>query len=262
MKRAKILAPLLLIPLIVNATATGGIQNVWAAKTHDLLSSDSEKWKASSSGDNSPDGVWKLIHPGKGSVKLVEEDGDKVLKLLPKLSDHSRHSSLVLARDVEMKGIHGKMQVRLDKQGDTDKSWDSFWAMLAYVDQTTHISLLIKTDDGGWMVSKRDHDHEGKDLHDVIAKGDSISSAKKGHWYDVEWWIAPNHDTDRLHIKVKVDGKTLVDKDDNQGYDRNGHKGSGTSSYFLKSDKTVGAYSEKSYTSWKNISVQSLSSLS
>jgi hypothetical protein len=124
------------------------------------------------------------------------------------------------------------------------------------VDKTTQINLLIKTDDGGWMISKRDHDHKNQDLHEVLAKGKSIPEAEKGHWYKVEWWIEP-HDDD-LHIKVKVDGDVLMDKDDTGHWDRNGHEGSGTSSYFLKADKTIAAYSEKSYTSWKNISVEEL----
>jgi len=254
---AKILAPLFLVLLMVVASTGGGIQNVWAAKTHTLLSDDSPTWKRSSSGDKSPDGVWELKHPGKGYAKVEKDDGDKVLKLVPKLSDHSRHSTLVLADDIEMKGIHGKMNVRLDKQGATDKSWDTFWAMLAYVDQTSHITLTIKSDDGGWMISKRDHDHEGKDQHEVLAKGDSIKEVDKGHWYKVEWWIHPHGDD--LHIKVKVDGKTLIDKDDDGHWHRNGHKGDGTSSHLLKSDKTFGAYSEKSQTSWKDISVESMS---
>jgi hypothetical protein len=151
-----------------------------------------------------------------------------------------------------MKGIHGEMKVRLDRQSDGPKNCDSLWAILAYVDQTTHIALLIKTDDGGWKVVKRDHDHEGKDLHQVLAQGDEIPEADKGHWYKVEWRIEPEGDD--LHIKVKVDGKTLMDKDDNGHWDRDGHKGDGTSSHFLKADKTFGAYCEKSYTSWKDIS--------
>jgi hypothetical protein len=257
MLSAKILAPLFVVLLMVVATTGGGIQNVWAAKTHVLLSDDSPTWKRSSSGDKSPDGVWEVKHPGKGYAKVLKEDGDKVLRLAPKLGDHSRHSTLVLADDIGMKGVHGKMQVRLDKQGATDKSWDTFWAMLAYVDQTTHITLTIKSDDGGWMVSKRDHDHEGKDQHEVLAKGDSIKEVDKGHWYKVEWWIDPHGDD--LHIKVKVDGKTLIDKDDDGHWDRDGHKGDGTSSHLLKSDKTVGAYSEKSQTSWKDFTVESMS---
>jgi hypothetical protein len=36
------------------------------------------------------------------------------------------------------------------------------------------------------------------------------------------------------------------------------HEGDGTSSHFLKADKTFGAYLEKSYTSRKDISVEEL----
>jgi hypothetical protein len=131
--------------------------------------------------------------------------------------------------------------------------------MLAYVDKTTHIFLTIKTDGRGWEIGKRDHDHIGQDLHEAIAQGQSIPSAEKGHWYNIEWWINPNEDSHRLHVKVAVDGKVLADKDDNQPYDRNGHKGTGTSSFFLNSsEKTFAAYCEKSHTSWKNISVESI----
>lgn len=77
----------------------------------------------------------------------------------------------------------------------------------------------------------------------------------------VEWWIAPNPDTDNLHIKVKVDGKTLMDDDDNGKWDRDGDEGDGTSSHLLKADKTFGAYSEKSYTSWKDSFVEELDAL-
>src|SRR5581483_4948751 len=258
MMKAKIFAPVFLIPLVV-ATVTGGIQNVWAAGTTTvLLSPESPTWHTTSSGYKSPDGKWIVVHPGYGSVQVVSDHSNKVLELAPKLSDSSRHSALVLST-VDMTGIHGKMQVRLDQQSSNPKSWDSFWAMLAYVDQTTHISLLIKTNGGGWEISKRDHDHADQDLHEARATGHSIPSAVKGHWYNVEWWIAPNHDTHRLHIKVVVDGKVLADKDDSGHYDRDGHKGSGTSSYFLNSSsKSFAAYSEKSHTSWKNISVQSM----
>jgi hypothetical protein len=56
-----------------------------------------------------------------------------------------------------------------------------------------------------------------------------------------------------------VDGKVLTDKDDDQPYDRNGHKGSKTSSLFLDNpNKTFGAYCEDSHTSWKNIFVESM----
>jgi hypothetical protein len=248
------LAPLILIPLLVAATAGPGIQKVWAADLLDeiLLEDDSEEWKGDSSGYDSPDGIWTVVHPGHGYAAV--DDG--VMKLRPELNDDDRHSTLVTARDVDWKGIHGKIEVRLDKQSDDPEKWDSFWAQLAYVDKTTQINLLIKTDGGGWQISKRDHDHEGEDLHEVLAKGDSIPEADKGHWYNVEWWIEP--DGDDLHIKVKVDGDTLMDKDDNGHWDRNGDEGDGTSSYFLKADKTFGAYSEKSYTSWKNISVEEL----
>jgi hypothetical protein len=150
------------------------------------------------------------------------------------------------------------MDVRLDKQtSHNQKKWDSFWGMLAYVDQTTHISLLIKSDDGGWMISKRDHDHEGKDQHEVLAMGHKyFDEVDKGHWYKVEWWIYP-HDGD-LHIKVKVDGHTLINKDDPGHWHRHSDSGDGTSSHLLKSGKTVGAYSEKSYSSWKDITVEKL----
>lgn len=226
-----------------------------------LLDDDSEERKGDSSGYKSPDGEWLLVHPGQGYAAVDKVDGNKILKLRPELDDDDRHSTLVTARNVDWKGIHGKLEVRLDKQSDDPEKWDSFWAQLAYVDKTTQINLLIKTDDGGWMISKRDHDHEGQDLHEVLAKGHSIPEADKGHWYKVEWWIAPNPDSDDLHIKVKVDGVVLIDKDDDGHWDRNDHEGKGTSSYFLKSDKTFGAYSEKSYTSWKNISVEQLNKL-
>ena len=118
---------------------------------------------------------------------------------------------------------------------------------------------MINTNGGGWEISKRDHDHVGQDLHEAMATGHSIPSAAKGHWYSVEWWIAPNHYTHRLHIKVVVDGKVLADKDDSGHYDRDEHKASGTSSYFFNSSSTSFAvYPEKSHTSWRNIPVQSM----
>lgn len=254
-------APLLLAPLLFAAATAGGVQNVSAETTeHELLNDDSETWKGISSGYESPDETWLLVHPGKGYAKVAEDDenDDKILELEPRLDDNDRHSTLVLANEAHGEEIHGKMKVRLDEQGNTDKSWDSFWAMLAYVDKTTHISFLIKSDDGGWMVSKRDHDHEGEDLHEVIAKGDVIPEADKGRWYDVEWWITQNEETDDLHVRLVVDGEELVNKDDDAGYDRDGEEGGGTSSFFYNSDeKTFGAYSEKSRTSWKDISVWS-----
>ena len=130
--------------------------------------------------------------------------------------------------------------------------------MLAYVDSETQINLLIKSDDGGWKVTKRDHDHRGQDLHETIAEGDEIPEAQFGHWYEVEWWIAPNPETDNLHIKVVVDGDVLVDTDDTASWDRNDDEGERTSKYFLEAGKTVGAYSEKSYTSWRNIEVEEM----
>jgi hypothetical protein len=257
-KITKTLTPLLLMSLLAATIAGTAIQAAWAEV---LLDDDSREWKGDSSGYNSPDGVWTVVHPGQGYAAVDKVDNEKILILRPEIGDNDRHSTLVTAHDVDWKGIHGKMEVRLDKQSDDPESWDSFWAQLAYVDKTTQINFLIKTDDGGWMVSKRDHDHEGQDLHEVLAQGNSIPEADKGHWYKVEWWIAPNPDTDDLHIKLKVDGDVLVDKDDNGHWDRDGHKGDGTSSFFLKADKTFGAYSEKSYTSWKNISVNELDEL-
>lgn len=252
-------APLLLAPLLIAAATAGGIQNVSAETTeHELLNDDYETWKGTSSGYESPDGTWLLVHPGHGYARVVEDGGDKIMIVEPELDDDDRHSALVLANEAHGEEIHGKMKVRLDEQGETGKSWDSFWAMLAYVDKTTHISFLIKSDDGGWMVSKRDHDHEGEDLHEVIAKGDVIPEADKGRWYDVEWWITQNEETDDLHVRLVVDGEELVNKDDDAGYDRDGEEGGGTSSFFYNSDeKTFGAYSEKSRTSWKDISVWS-----
>jgi len=254
---------LLLIPLLVAAIAGAGIQQALAADfladilDKVLLDDDSEEWKGDSSGYESPDGTWLLVHPGHGYAAVDEVNGDKILKLRPELDDDSRHSTLVTANDVDWKGIHGKLQVRLDKQSDDPKAWDSFWAQLAYVDKATMINFIIKSDDAGWMITKRDHDHIGQDLHETLAKGHNyFSEVDKGHWYDVEWWIYPHNDD--LHIKVVVDGHTLMDKDDPGHWDRDGHEGSGTSSYFLKADKTIGAYSEKSYTSWKNISVEEL----
>lgn len=257
--RYRKLLPVFLTPaLLVTAATAAGVQNVWAKV---LLDDDSEEWDADSSGYKSNDGTWLVNHPGHGYVEVEEDDGDMILKLRPELGGDDRHSALVTAREVDWEGIHGKMEVKLEKQSDNPKNWDSFWAMLAYVDQTTQINLLIKTDDGGWKVTKRDHDHEGQDLHETIAEGDEIPEADKGHWYKVEWWIAPNPETDNLHVKVKVDGKTLVDKDDDAGWDRGSDEGEGTSKHFLQADKTFGAYSEKSYTSWRNISVEELDEL-
>lgn len=246
------IAPIILMPLLlVVATSATGIQNVWAET---LLDEDTEEWRADSSGYESDDGIWELQYPGQGYAEL--EDG--VLKLRPELDDNDRHSTLVTAREIDYVGIHGKMEVKLEQQSDDPENWDSFWAMLAYVDQETQINLLIKTDDGGWKVTKRDHDHEGQDLHVSIEEGDEIPEADFDHWYEIEWWIAPNPETDELHIKVDVDGETLVDEDDDAGYDRGGHEGEGTSEYFLEAEKTIGAYSEKSYTSWRNIEVEEL----
>jgi hypothetical protein len=250
--RARIFAPLLLAPLLAAAGATGSIQNVWAEEEI-LLDEDHEEWEADSSGYESPDGVWEVVYPGYGEAEV--DDGE--MQLRPELDDDSSHSTLVTAREVGYEGIHGEMEVRLDETGGVD-SWDSFWAMLAYVDQTTHISLLIKTDDGGWMVSKRDHDHEGEDLHEVIAEGDEIPEAEEGHWYEVEWWIEPTDDEENLHIKVVVDGEELVDQEDDASWDRDGDEGEGTSGFFVDAEKTFGAYSENSHTSWRNISVESI----
>jgi hypothetical protein len=245
--QTKKLLPILLVPaLLVFATTAGGVQRAWAVT---LLDDDSREWRMDSSGDVSPDGVWLLNHPGHG----YSEVDNGVLKLRPKIDDNNRHSTLITANKIEYKGIHGEVEVKLEKQGDGPEKWDSFWAMLAYVGQTTHIAFVLKTDDGGWKVTKRDHDHEGQDLHVAIAQGHQIDEADFGHWYHIEWWVVPNGDD--LHIKVKVDGNTLVDTDDDTKWDRNGNEGSGTSSYFLKADKTVGAYCEKSYTSWRNFEV-------
>jgi hypothetical protein len=245
---------LLVLVIVVMAATTSGAstQKGWAATA--LLDDSSQTWKGTSSGYKSPDGTWLLVYPGHGSAGVFSAEGHKIMKLQPYLADSSRHSTLVTARQIDYQGIHGTMKVRLDKQSSNSKAWDSFWPMLAYVDQTTHITLLIKTDGGGWMISKRDHDHAGQDLHEVLASGHSyFNEAQLGHWYNIEWWIYPNGSN--LHIKVVVDGHTLVNKDDNGHWDRNGKTGSGTSSYFLNAGKTVGTYSEKSYTSWRDISV-------
>ena len=251
-RNRKALVPLFLIPaLLVVATTGTAVQNVWAET---LLDEDSEEWKDDSSGYVSPDGTWRINHPGQGYAEVEEDDGDMVLKLRPEIEDNDRHSTLVTANEIEYEGIHGKMDVKLEKQGDDPENWDSFWAMLAYVDKETQINFLLKTDDGGWKVTKRDHDHEGQDLHETIAEGDEIPEADFGHWYELEWWVVPNGDD--LHVKLIVDGEVLVNEDDDAGWDRDGDEGDGTSEYFLEADKTIGAYSEKSYTSWRNISAE------
>jgi hypothetical protein len=205
----------------------------------------------------SPDHDWLVQHPGVGFAQVVvDSDGEKILQLQPRLNDTLRHSTLVTPVNVSMMGIHGKAQVRLDKQSSNPVPWDSFWVGLAYVDKTALISLLIRTADGGWQVSKRDHDHVGEDLHVPIAQGKSILTAEIGHWYNIEWWIMPHNAA--LHIKVVVDGITLVDKDDDTYWDRGGHIGNGTSTFFLNAPKTFAAYCEKSYTSWRQISVESI----
>jgi hypothetical protein len=247
----KILVPMLLVPLFFAATAAA-VPNVWAEEAT-LLDEDSEEWEADSSGDVSPDGVWELEYPGSGEAEISNGE----MQLRPELDSGSSHSAKVLAREVDYKGIHGKMDVRLDKSANVDP-WDSFWAMLAYVDQTTHISFMIRTDDpGGWLLSKRDHDHEGEDDHVTIAEGDEIPEAEEGHWYEVEWWIEPTEDEEDLQIKLVVDGETLVDQVDESSWDRDGDEGEGTSGYFVDADKTFGAYSENSETSWRNIWVES-----
>lgn len=246
MQSAK-LAYLFLIPaLLVTASVGTGVQKVWAET---ILDEDSEEWKDDSSGYVSPDGTWKINHPGRGYAEV--EDGE--LKLRPEMDDGDRHSTLVTANEIEYEGIHGKFEVQLEEADDSE-NWNSFWAMLAYVDKETQINFIIKTDDGGWMVTKRDHDHEGEDLHQTIAEGDEIPEAEFGHWYEVEYWVVPNGDD--LHIRLIVDGEELVDKDDDAGWDRDGDEGEGTSEYFLGADKTFGAYSELSYTSWRNIEVE------
>jgi hypothetical protein len=249
----KILVPMLLVPLFFAATAAA-VPNVWAEEAT-LLDENSPDWQASSSGDVSPDGTWKLEYPGDGEAEI----SNGVMQLRPELDSGSSHSTLVTAQEVDYKGIHGKMDVRLDKSANADP-WDSFWAMLAYVDQTTQINFMIRTDDpGGWMVSKRDHDHEGEDMHVTIAEGNEIPEAEEGHWYNLEWWIEPTADNENLHIKLAVDGETLVDTVDESSWDRDGEEGEGTSGYFVDAGKTVGAYSENSHTSWSNIWVESLS---
>jgi hypothetical protein len=259
MKYEKTLAPIFLIALLaitVIASASSN-HNAWAASlAKNLLPNSSATWRISSSGEESPDHRWLVRHPGYGYAQVIDNSGEKILQLRPKISDTLRHSALVTPVGVSMVGIHGKAQVRLDKQSSTPKPWDSFWMGLAYVDKTTHITLLIRTDGGGWEVSKRDHDHVGQDLHVAIAQGHSIAEAQIGHWYNVEWWITPHNGT--LHIKVVVDGKTLVDKDDTAKWDRNGQTGTGTSAFFLNAKKIFSAYSEKSYTSWRQISVESI----
>lgn len=253
--KAGIVKPVLLVFVVVAATTGAGIQRGWADTGEldtVLLNGDSRTWKMDSSGDLSPDGIWRLVHPGHGYAQVTDAG---IMNLRPEIEDSSRHSTLVLADDIGYTGIHGKMKVRLDKQSDDPKAWDSFWAMLAYVDKTTQINFIVKSDDAGWMVTKRDHDHEGQDLHEVLAQGHSyFKEVDFGHWYNLEWWIYP-HDGN-LHIKLIVDGHTLIDKQDPGHYDRNDHEGSGTSKYFEEADKTVGAYSEKSYSSWKEISVE------
>ncbi|HEX2614461.1 MAG TPA: hypothetical protein VHL10_03140 [Nitrososphaera sp.] len=260
MRRYTKILPHVLLTMILAMTVVATAyqsQNALAADQLTLLNDNSRTWKGTSSGYHSPDGKWTIVHPGHGYAAVVSSNGHKIMQLRPEIYDSSRHSTLVTARQVDWKGIHGVMSVRLDKQSSNPKSWDSFWPMLAYVDQTTHITLLIKSDGGGWMISKRDHDHAGQDLHEVLASGHTyFNSVVKGHWYKVEWWVYPHGDN--LHIKVIVDGHTLMNKDDPGHWDRNGHKGSGTSSYFLNAAKTIGTYSEKSYTSWKDIRVDKL----
>lgn len=249
MQSTKLVYIFLIPALLVTAGIGAGVQKVWA-ETETLLDEDSEEWKDDSSGYVSPDDVWKINHPGRGHAEV--EDGE--LKLRPEIEDDDRHSTLVTANEIEYKGIHGKFEVQLEEQGDDPENWDSFWAMLAYVNKETHIAFLMKTDDGGWKVTKRDHDHEGEDLHETIAEGDEFPEAEFGHWYEVEYWVVPNGDD--LHIRLIVDGEELVDKDDDAGWDRDGDEGEGTSEYFLEADKTFGAYCEKSYTSWRNIEVE------
>lgn len=244
--------------LATTVIATASLsQKAWAAAPNrNLLPDSSATWQISSSGKESPDHHWLVQHPGFGFAQVINNNGEKILQLEPKLNDTLRHSTLVTPVDVSMVGIHGKAQVRLDEQSSNPKPWDSFWVGLAYVDKTSHITLLIRSDDGGWQVSKRDHDNVGQDLHVPIAWGHSIAEAKTGHWYNVEWWIKPNNGT--LHIKVVVDGETLVDKDDTSTWERGGQKGTGTSDFFLNAPKMFAAYCEKSHTSWRQISVESI----
>jgi hypothetical protein len=245
-----------ILVLTVSIAASFDYQ-AWAAPTNrNLLPDSSATWKLSSSGEESPDHLWLVQHPGYGFAQVINYNGQKILQLEPKLDDTLRHSTLVTPINASMVGIHGRAQVRLDEQSLDPKPWDSFWVGLAYVDKTSHITLLIRTDNGGWQVSKRDHDNVGQDLHVPIAQGRSIPEAKIGQWYNIEWWIKPNNGT--LHIKVLVDGKTLVDKDDNMPWNRGGQTGNGTSNYFLNAPKMFAAYCEKSHTSWRQISVEGI----
>jgi hypothetical protein len=251
---------ILAMTVLAPASYTG--QKAWAATgilANNLLPDSSDTWKIDTSDEESPDHRWLVEHPGYNFAQVVVDDSnrEKILQLKPKLDDNLRHSTLVIPVNVSMIGIHGKTQVRLDQQSSIPKPWDSFWIGLAWVDKTAHISLLIRTADRGWEVAKRDHDHVGEDLHVPIAQGLSIAQAEIGHWYNVEWWIMPHNGT--LHIKVVVDGTTLVDKDDTAQWDRNGQIGNGTSNYFLNAPKTFAAYCEKSHTSWRQISVESIS---
>jgi len=253
----ELVRPILLVFVVVAATTGAGIQSGWALEQKTLLNDNSQTWKIDSSGEKSPDGIWTVVHPGHGYAAVVSSNDHKIMQLHPYLFDSNRHSTLVTANHLDWKGIHGKLNVRLDRQSANPKAWDSFWVQMAYVDSTTMINFIIKSDDAGWMVTKRDHDHTGQDLHETLASGHNyFNSVDFGHWYNVEWWIYPNGDD--LHIKLVVDGHTLMDKNDPGHWDRGGHTGSGTSSYFLNADKTIGTYTEKSYSSWKNIWVEQL----
>ena len=100
MKELQYLKPLLLVLVVVAATAGAGIQNGWA-ETDDkvvLLDDDSDNWKIDSSGDKSPDSVWEVVHPGHGYAKVTDNG---ILQLRPELSGNGRHSTLVLADDID-----------------------------------------------------------------------------------------------------------------------------------------------------------------
>lgn len=216
----------------------------------------------------SPNGKWQVKYLGYGYAKTVTDpDGSNRLEVSPKLDDGKEHAVAILSTKT-FTGIHGKFAVRLDAQrrftfenGQSHpQAWDTFWAMLAHVNDTTHIYFNIKTN--GWEIGKKDNDHPAsEELQEYIMQG-NLPLAILGDWYIVEFWVVPVKSVGRLRIKVIVNGKVLADLLDNQKSQRNGTISSSTSDFFLNSDqKRFGVYSEQSKTSWKEIYLQESSSV-
>jgi len=165
-------------------------------------------------GQVSPNGNWRCVYTGYGSVGTrTASDGKKSFYLYPKTSTTTyaeTHASLaVTTRTFKDCEITFKMRtMRQLRQGLTPQNWETGWFMFRYTDETHHYYIAHKMH--GVELGKKDNAVGNTNLEDqIILATPSFPDLVLGQWYD--WKI----NLQGYHIQAWINNTKVIDYTDN-----------------------------------------------